>query len=360
MNIPQPKIVVVGAGIVGASIAYHLAFRGASVTVLDKGSGAGATDNAFGWINVSNGPSAALELRRHAIEEWRRLERSLPNSLSVSWCGALSWKSDSAATEGFVRDCVARGYAVRLVESGEIETLEPNLFAPPAVAAFANEEGAVDPTAAMKALILAAFRAGANVHPATEVLALTANNGRIVGVRTNEGAIDADVVVVTAGINASVLCQSIGVDLRVERSPALLLRITMPRSLTNTVISTPDMEIRQATEYRMLAVENYIDDSPENGPSAVAGRALEVIKRQLRGGEALQLEGVRVGARPIPRDGLPLVGFTSGVNGLYVAVMHAGVIMAPIVGRLATTEILDGVTASLLDRFRPERSMDAP
>ena len=357
MNRLQPKIVVVGAGIVGASIAYHLACRGARITILDKGPAAGVTAKAFGWINVSNGPGAASQLRRYAIREWRRLERDLPNSLPVNWCGALSWKLDSAATEGFAHDCSAHGYAVRLVERREIEKLEPNLLAPPAVAAFASEEGAVDPIAAMEALVQAARRAGANICPATEVAGLTASNGRIVGVETTEGAVDADIVVMTAGVNAGALCYSIGVNLPLESSAALLLRLKTSRNLINAMISSPDMEVRQATNLQMLAAENNIDNSDENGPSAVAQRALASIKGQLRGGEELKLAGFRVGMRPVPSDGLPLIGFTPGVEGLYVAVMHAGITMAPIVGRLATAEILDGTREKLLEPYRPDRSM---
>ena len=84
-------LVVVGAGIVGASIAYHAARAGARVTLLDAGRpGAGVTAASFAWIGASgvrSGP--AVEQRASALEEYHRLEAELPG-LPVTWSGSLS------------------------------------------------------------------------------------------------------------------------------------------------------------------------------------------------------------------------------------------------------------------------------
>ena len=73
------KVIVVGAGIVGASIAYHLAAAGAAVTVLDAGAvGAGASAKSFGWINASFAETPAYyRLRRAAIDRFRVLSQQL-------------------------------------------------------------------------------------------------------------------------------------------------------------------------------------------------------------------------------------------------------------------------------------------
>jgi glycine/D-amino acid oxidase-like deaminating enzyme len=356
----EPRIVIIGAGIVGASIAYHLARRGAAVAIVDKGlPAAGVTGKAFAWINISRGTSdPSSPLRRLAIPEWRRLEHDLQGALEVNWCGAISWYSNLAATERFARDHAASGYDVRLVGREEIAKLEPNLIEPPVCAAYAKSEGAVDPIAATGTLIQAARQAGAHVHLTRDVVALTTNGGRMTGVRTVTGAIEADIVIVAAGTGASKLCESLDVKLPINSSPALLLRFRTRERIVNKVISTPDIEVRQASDVLLLAAENYIDDSPENGPDVIARRALAVIKQQLRGSDGVELESVSVGMRPIPADGSPVVGFAPGVEGLYVAVLHAGVALAPVVGRLATTEILDDVDESLLQACRIERFMD--
>lgn len=348
---------MVGAGIVGASIAYHLARRGAAITLVDNGQPtAEVTSKSFAWINVSHGiPEPYSQLRHLAIQEYRRLEQDLKYALRVNWCGALTWNLDLADTERFVREHAAWGYDVRLIERDEIAVLEPNLIELPDYAAYAASEGAIEPAAATEALVHGARQAGTDVRLATEVIALTSNDQRVTGIRTNEGTIDAGVVVLAAGTGTSVLCGPLGVMLPVGTSPALLLRFRTTGSLINTVISNPDMEIRQVSDNRLLAAEDYIDESPANGPDAIALRALATVKDRLRGADAVELENVSVGMRPIPADGFPIVGFSSEVDGLYVAVMHAGVTLAPAVGRFAATEILDGADVKMLEPCRLDR-----
>ncbi|HEY1175095.1 MAG TPA: FAD-dependent oxidoreductase, partial [Phytomonospora sp.] len=86
------SIVVVGAGIVGSCLAYHLAGRGRPVTVIEAGRpGSGATRASFAWIGrprTHELPSAPL--RHLALDEYRRLEAELPG-LSIRWTGSLSW-----------------------------------------------------------------------------------------------------------------------------------------------------------------------------------------------------------------------------------------------------------------------------
>src|ERR1700685_378681 len=87
-------IVVAGAGIIGASIAYHLAKRGARVTVLDAVQpGSGATGKSLGWINAtfSKRPRAYFDLNYAGIAAWRRLQIELDGELQVQWGGSVAW-----------------------------------------------------------------------------------------------------------------------------------------------------------------------------------------------------------------------------------------------------------------------------
>ena len=233
MKTRGPRIIVIGAGIVGASIAYHLACHDAAVTLIDKGrAGAEVTSKSFGWINVSHGfPEPYLQLHHLAIKEYRRLENDLGYVLPIKWCGALILNRNPDVTERFAREHAAWGYDVRLVGRDEIAALEPYLIDPPAIAAFAANEGAVEPTATTELLVDVAQQAGATIRLATEVTALTANGRSISGILTSDGAIEADVVVVAAGTQTSVLCRQIGLTLPINASPALLLRFKSPRRL---------------------------------------------------------------------------------------------------------------------------------
>lgn len=89
---PDKHIVVIGAGIVGTSLAYHLADKGAKVTVVEAAEiASGVTATSFAWINTTHGkPDPIAQLRREAIKEYHRLEAQLP-ALNIRWTGALSY-----------------------------------------------------------------------------------------------------------------------------------------------------------------------------------------------------------------------------------------------------------------------------
>lgn len=357
MTIARPRVLVVGAGIVGASVAYHLARRGASVTLVDKGQPAGeVTGKAFGWINIAHGlPEPYAQLRHQAIHDYLRLEHELDYVFRVNWSGALTWDRDQTDTERFAREHAALGYDVRLMGRDEIAALEPNLKELPDCAAFAASEGAVEPTAVTYALVRAARAAGADVRLNTEVLALTTSDNKITGISTSDGPAEADTVVLAAGVRTGDLCLPLGVEIPVYSSPAILLRFRTTSRLVNSVISNPHMEVRQASDFVMLCAEDYIDNSAEDGPKAVAKRTIAEIRECLVGGGAIDLESVRIGWRPVPGDGLPIMGYAPQLEGLYIAVMHAGVTLAPAVGRFASTEIIDGLDAKFLTSCRPHR-----
>src|SRR5258708_15641506 len=116
----SPSVLIVGAGIVGASVAWHLARAGARVTVVDAGElGGVATRKSWGWINASWGnPEAYFRLRVQAMEEWRRLERELPE-IRVAWVGGLLWELPPAALEAFAVEHRACGYDIRRVHRAE-------------------------------------------------------------------------------------------------------------------------------------------------------------------------------------------------------------------------------------------------
>ena len=75
----------------------------------------------------------------------------------------------------------------------------------------------------------------------------------------------------------------------------------------------------------------------------------------VRGGSELIFDFHSLGHRPMPVDGFPAVGRVPGIAGLYVAVMHSGITLAPAVGRFVAEEILAGRRASLLAPYGLER-----
>lgn len=92
------------------------------------------------------------------------------------------------------------------------------------------------------------------------------------------------------------------------------------------------------------------DDSQAHADDLLA-RAVHYLPG-LRGATAIP---VPVGYRPMPVDEMPVVGFTEAVPNLYIALMHSGVTLAPLIGELATMEIVDDARVETLSPFRPAR-----
>ena len=122
------KTIVVGSGIIGASIAYHLAVRGAEVTVVtgDRPGGI-ATAASFAWINAAPGNSRPyFDFRLKAILDWHRLQRELDGSLEMNWNGSLWWEDDMEAVEERTWESTSWGYPMRVVSRAEAREQEPS------------------------------------------------------------------------------------------------------------------------------------------------------------------------------------------------------------------------------------------
>ncbi len=113
------------------------------------------------------------------------------------------------------------------------------------------------------------------------------------------------------------------------------------------------MAVRRDEDGTMLADADTVDDAPENQPAAIAQRTADAIREALEGAGAVAPEFAYIGQRPMPFDGVPVTGYLPNVKGVYVCAMHPGVVLAAIVGQLASGEIVDGLPASALEACRP-------
>jgi len=354
--VERPNVIVIGAGIIGASIALHLARLGADVTIVEAGEPGGvATRNSWAWINASWGnPEPYFRLRVSAMEEWRRLQGELPD-IRVAWSGSLNWELPADALKAFAAQHAAWGYDVRCVGRAEASKIEPNIGEPPDLAVLAPREGAVEPLAVSRQLLRAAQDLGVAIVANKAARSIILRAGRVTGVETDSGPLDSDQVVVAAGGDTAALVATVGLALPVSNPPALLVATKPFAKILNGLVMTPAMQLRQAADGRLWAAASFDGADPSDDGAAAAAELFAKIKALLPSATSLAFDFHVVGHRPIPHDRLPIIGHVEDIGGLYVAVTHSGITLAPAIGRFVAEEIVTGRRHPLLAPFGLER-----
>jgi glycine/D-amino acid oxidase-like deaminating enzyme len=377
-SLPRARsAIVIGAGIVGASIAWHLSKAGCEVTLLDRqGPAAQASGNSFAWLNASyfDRPDSYFLLRTSSLAEWHRVSDTL--SFPVSWNGSLEWYHTRAATaelEEGVSRVQSLGTPARMIDRAQLAEVEPNLDPGTDLGLlWSPRDGAVDPAAATAAFISGAAANGANIVFPAEVTGLSMTNSGI-SISTTGDQLEADIAIVAAGASANGFARmlDLGTDLLKPATPGIIVTTRPAPRLINTIGYTTDSHFLQLDDGRIVLGEkagapqteshnSYLSALPNEYPTEElatehARRVIDTASRYVPELMDVEPERVGVGWRPLPLDGLPIVGHVPGNSRVYLAAMHSGVTLAPIVGHLATIEILDRVRALALADFRVER-----
>ncbi|MBS3181169.1 NAD(P)/FAD-dependent oxidoreductase [Leucobacter manosquensis] len=331
-------VIVIGAGIMGASITYHLAARGADVTLVDAGlPGSGATRHSFGWIGRMPGDfSPAGDLRALGRHHWERLAREVPG-LEVHWSGALVWGEHFSS--------VGTG-------DGQAAVREPNLTSAPARSEFRPDDGWLNPVRATEKLISAAQENGASVRFGTPVTRLVSSRGDTVdGVELGSETLDASTVVVAAGIGSTALCATAGRSLPMISSPAIMVRLGASPGLVRGIVANDMFEARQDVDGTVLIPLDYNTESSMEDLMQVGMDARRLFVKSFKGAQEAAVLSAEIGWRPMAADGEPKVGY-SETPGLYIAVAHPGITLASVIGDAAAEEILTQATRDELAIYR--------
>jgi glycine/D-amino acid oxidase-like deaminating enzyme len=358
----QGRIVIAGAGVVGASIAYHLAKRGAKVTVLEASQpGAGATGKSFGWINAtfSKTPQSYFEFNRLGLAGWRRLQRELNGDLQIQWGGSVAWFPPGDEANAFgqsVRRHQDWGYRATFIDEAELHRLLPAVVAREiGVAVWSEEEGAVDPLQATGVLLERAKQYGAEVMCPCGVTGLLCEGGLLRRIETTQGEIEVGTLVLACGVDSPRLAEMAGVRIPLKDSPGVLIHTAPQPRVIDRVVLAPGTHFKQEWDGRIVAGGQIVAGVGTAATEASADEAEHILKQVQRFLPVLTdsaIERVTLGYRVMPQDEFPKIGFARGCSNLYVAAMHSGVTLAPLIGELAASEILDGLRAMSLEDYR--------
>jgi glycine/D-amino acid oxidase-like deaminating enzyme len=363
------RAAVVGAGIVGASVAFRLAeSRAARVWIIDRsGPGNGTTSTSFAWANANDKtPRDYFELNRAGLEEHLRLRDELPGG--TPWLhigGNIEWAGDEETLEALanrVERLRSWGYAAEWRKARHVnEALEPNVAfpSPDTPVAFYPEEVWIDAPRLADTLVGLACQRGAEARFGVAVKEIEADGGRASALLLQDGErLPVDTVVNAAGPEADRVAALLGLTLPLRPKEGLLVRVVTEGTPINRLVHSPRVHLRPDGPGGVVAHHGSIDHKLENDGApedSLARELLERARRVVPTLEGAKAEDVRVGVRPMPRDGLPCIGAVWERPGYYEAVTHSGVTLGPLLGRLLAREILDGEVDSLISPFRPDR-----
>jgi len=372
------RVAVIGAGIVGASIAYYLSKRGCDVVIIEKNLPAmQASGNTFAWINAAypNRPDSYLRLRQRSLDEYHQLAQDI--DLPIRWSGSLEWFQDNDNETRLIDDVEnfrrTTGAPTSIIDVQAARDLEPDLVIPGDwKLAWSTNDGAIDSATATQALFDRTLAMGGQGALFSEVENIRERRNEV-RVSTTTGRFNADLVVVAAGVGSTAIARDLGeqVDTQSRATPGIIVTTEpLPRML-NTVIYPPLVHIHQQEDGRVVIGEKagapdsdvhtrqfakrpnaFPDDATA---SAHVLRILAMARTYLPKLADVRHAEVGIGWRPMPEDGLPVIGHASSSPNIYFATMHSGVSLAPVVGRLASEEILDGARFAELRDFRPGR-----
>ena len=367
-------VVVVGAGILGASIAYHLTLHGVRVTLVDAGQpGEGATRVAFAWLNAyGKTPFSYHDLNRRSIDMWAGFARRL--GIDVTWGGELRWAATTDGAAALAAQATALqawGYPTRILNAVEVHQLEPDMhFDGFTAASYTYSDGHVDTAAVMRACLAAmrerdaVVRAGSAVT-GVEIDRSRAGAARAAGVRLGDDAVSCDTVVLAGGADMPALAEMAGIQVpHYHTFGATLLTQPLPPLFKNIALlhspreRHPLINVRQLPDGAVMIQSGAPDNTQEGDRGATDAEVAQIaadagaVLPILRG---VEIAEVRRGRRPIPQDGRSIVGFAPEVANVYVATTHSGITLTPLIGAFAAIEIAHGASIDLLAPFRPER-----
>lgn len=328
------KFIVVGAGILGASTAYHLAKAGVEVALIDRRDFGQATDAAAGivcpWLSQRRN-KAWYELAkggaRYYPELIKQLETDGETETGYKQVGAISLHTDVAKLEKMAERAIKRREDAP--EIGEIKILSPaetkNLFPPLSEeygSVYVSGGARVNGRALREALVNGAVKNGARFFQ--EDATLVHKNNRVIGIKLNDCILEADGVIVTAGVWAKELLLPLGVEFLVTPQKAQIVHLEMPNVKTEEwpVVMPPNDQYILTFENGRIVIGATHEDHlgfdyrvTASGINEVLGKALSVAPGL---GNSTIVE-TRVGFRPFTPGFLPVIGSLPSYEGLYIS-----------------------------------------
>ena len=376
-------VVVIGAGVVGCSVAYYLAREGVNVTILERDAiGSGASAHATGSLSLLGAefsPGPSFQIARASSSEFQQIVPELESATGMNLLyqrrPSLRLALDDEEA-GLIKSLMVWQQPhvnMHWIDAREVHSIEPRLSPSIIGAVYEDESAQVDSYRLNLALGRGAELKGANILY-REVTGLVTNGPTISGVKTASEDIHCGTVVVAAGTWSRAFTPWLGfpVPVRPMKGERLLLNypgeplpvlISSPKrghmiSRTDGFTSVGSTGGRDYDQKELFWGEEFDRQPTESARLELLQRAIDVFPDLERAELVQQLAG----SRPLSPDSKPIIGPVPGREGVLLATGHTtkGIHLGPITGRIITDYICRGSTRIVSDmsEFLPERFAD--
>ncbi len=368
-------VLIVGGGVNGVAIAFHLARRGVRVTVVERDSiAAGPTGRSCGLVRQHYSHPTTARMALESLRVFQEFGDLVGGECDFRQTGALvlAGPRDVESLEANVSMQRGLGIDTRVVSPAEAAEIEPHADLEGVVAAaYEPEAGYADAYSTSQAFAEGARRLGARVETGTTVSAVVVEGGRASGVVTNRGVMAAGAVVLAAGPWSARLARGCGVELPLVAARVQVCLFDKPPEIGRHGIvldTTSGIYTRPEGEDLMLAgsletseVDDKVDDPDSYAETADFDRTSHYADRLVRRYPAMAAGRLRTGYASlydVSPDWQPILDELPGVRGLFCCAGSSGhgFKLAPVVGEMMAGLVLDGKSAGgPLDLFAFDR-----
>jgi sarcosine oxidase subunit beta len=358
-------VVIIGGGIVGCTTAYNLAKRGTRVIVFEKEDIAQeASGRNRGNVRLQLRDRLELPIAREAIELWQRADEELGMPTEYRTTGNLLVTYHDDIAIGFEAEAERHrtlGIDAKMVGREELRDHVPDIT-PEIVAGFlTTQDGHVNPQKATWAFATAARRAGAEFRTGNRVTGLIVENGVVRGVESEGGPVSAPIVLNAAGVRAPELLEPLGVKIPITPAKHQILVTTRLPLVTRPYLrcAGPRVSFCQTMDGTLLL---------GMGPAQSVGFESTVSRAHISNimRETIRLVPTLASARVVRSwtgwfemtpDDLPVITELTDTKGLFICAGFSGhgFALAPAIGRLMASLILDGKATHPIDELGLDR-----
>jgi sarcosine oxidase subunit beta len=364
--------IVIGAGVMGASLAFHLAERGLKTAVLERNvSASGATGHSSGLVRMHYDLAAESELTfvsyRNYFSNWRERVGGDCGFINTGFL-QIAKREHEDRLRGNVANQQRIGINTSVISAAEVKELFPDLITDHFdYAAYEPDSGYADATLTTNSFLEAAKRNGATLIQNCEVTAIHTAGGRVTGVRTTKGDFDAPLVINAAGAWAKQVASLAGIDVPLETWTHDVAFLHRPPSLGKFPAAIDDVincYFRPEGSALILAagedesLRGEPPDAEDQTPTLTfLEKLIDAMVQRIPKIEESGLHSIHVGRDGITPDQRAIYG-GSGLDGFYLAcgLSGTGFKTSPAAGASLVELILDGTPKTVdITSFRFER-----